>query len=48
MNILFRIGSNNKRGLCTFTCFDIREHYLEELKQVPGQEGKINQAVVKE
>jgi len=42
------IGSNNKRGLCTFTCFDISEHYGEELKQVPSTEGNVNRGVIKE
>ena len=28
------IGSRSKRGLCTFTCFNIREHYGEELRGV--------------
>ena len=28
------IGSGSKRGLCTFTCFNIREHYGEELRGV--------------
>ena len=44
---IFSIGSNNKRGLCTFNCFNIAEHYGEDLKQVP-KEGIANNAVVKE
>ena len=44
---IFSIGSNNKRGLCTFNCFNIAEHYGEDLKQVP-KEGIANSAVVKE
>ena len=44
---IFSIGSNNKRGLCTFNCFNIAEHYGEDLKQVP-KEGIANNAVIKE
>merc|ERR1719336_1200927 len=42
------IGSNNKRHFCACSCRSLKHHCGEELKQVPGQEGKINQAVVKE
>merc|ERR1711997_440608 len=39
------IGSSNKRGLCTFTCFDIRDHYSPRLKQAPSSGGNINRGV---
>ena len=41
------IGSQSKRGLCTFTCFNVKEHYGEELKQVP-KEAVSNEAFSKE
>ena len=42
------IGSGQQRGFCTFTCFDIREQYGEELKTVPvnSAPGVVNNGAI--
>ena len=41
------IGTQSKRGLCTFTCFNIKDHYGEELNQALKEDRK-NDGFVKE
>ena len=48
MEDALNIGSGSTRGFCTFTCFDVREHYGEELKTVPSNGITNKAAVVKE
>jgi len=47
MEDAFRFGRKTDRGLCTFTCVDIKEHYGEKLKPV-AINGNTNNGAVQE
>ena len=44
---IFRFGKNSQRGLCSFTCINIKEHYGQTLKSLPVN-GNTNNAVIQE